>query len=189
MHDENKPSATRQLDWLWENCKIVYRANASAYPIEHNMAAGKDLRALLEHEMREDLRGGSCYTVRMCNRQAIVVTLRGAVIYDTRCMFDLSTAGLVAQLLNKGLGKDGWDGIHADRDYMKDRLEQDLDWEDPVRLMLYAEDPSKVEWAPDHYHDIQLTNELGENTRPVIPQRAVRLSDGTVRWKLGKVLT
>ncbi len=46
---------SEQLEWLWANCRIVYypKDPPGAYPIEHAPGAGKDMRAVIEAEMRK----------------------------------------------------------------------------------------------------------------------------------------
>lgn len=54
---EGTPS--QQLEWIWENCKVVYfppLSNGTApYPVEHNPAANKNSRAFIDQYMRLDL--------------------------------------------------------------------------------------------------------------------------------------
>ena len=42
-----------QLEWLWKNCRIVYYPKDEGYPIEHTLAAEKDMRSVIEMEMRK----------------------------------------------------------------------------------------------------------------------------------------
>jgi hypothetical protein len=37
------------LEWLWANCKIVYWPSGGQYPVEHDLAAHKDMRTTIEH--------------------------------------------------------------------------------------------------------------------------------------------
>lgn len=43
---------SRQIEWLWGNCKIIYHPPSGEYPIEHNPHASKDGRPLIEQAMR-----------------------------------------------------------------------------------------------------------------------------------------
>lgn len=42
-----------ELEWVWNNCKIVFFPEGGAYPIEHNPNADKDSRILIETEMNQ----------------------------------------------------------------------------------------------------------------------------------------
>ena len=44
-------TAQEQLEWLWENCRIVYQDIVENYPIEHCQWAKKDSRAFIEAQM------------------------------------------------------------------------------------------------------------------------------------------
>ncbi len=48
--------AEDQLEWLWANCKIIYwdEKDALAYPLEHTMVAGKDMRQAIENKMKPE---------------------------------------------------------------------------------------------------------------------------------------
>lgn len=41
----------QQLEWLWANCKIVAWPDGGEYPLEHNLAANKDMRVAIEAVM------------------------------------------------------------------------------------------------------------------------------------------
>lgn len=47
---------TTQTEMLWENCVVIYwpHPKGLAYPIEHNAAANKDLRSLIEARLAEE---------------------------------------------------------------------------------------------------------------------------------------
>lgn len=49
----NKKS--RQLDWLWANCRILHWPETSEYPFEHNPRANKDSREFIESVMNKEL--------------------------------------------------------------------------------------------------------------------------------------
>ena len=38
------------LDWIWENCKIVYHPGNGDYPLEHQPHAKKYMQKLIEAE-------------------------------------------------------------------------------------------------------------------------------------------
>lgn len=42
-----------QLEWLWKNCRIVYFPKDEGYPIEHVPYLNKDMRSVIEMEMRK----------------------------------------------------------------------------------------------------------------------------------------
>lgn len=49
----NKKS--RQLDWLWANCRIIHWPETGEYPFEHNPRANKDSRESIESCMNKEL--------------------------------------------------------------------------------------------------------------------------------------
>lgn len=50
INAEESLCAQHQLEWIWANCKVVYWPE-DAYPIEHDLAAVKDSRELIEAQM------------------------------------------------------------------------------------------------------------------------------------------
>jgi len=40
-----------KLEWIWENCKVVYFPGKGDYPLEHVKSSNKDLRREIEHCM------------------------------------------------------------------------------------------------------------------------------------------